>query len=220
MGLVDGVGAWAWVADDSAGEYEQKPALFLDRDGVIVQEVDFLTSPTDVALIPGAGETIAAFNRAGVPVVVVTNQSGIARGYFSWTEFEIVETEIAKQLAEAAGAHLDAVFACGYHMSGTESLAKNNHPWRKPNPGMLWAATERLGVRLETSWIVGDRARDLATGRTAGLAGGVHVGTGYGGAKERGASLALANSDFQVKPSADIAGALQLCNQMAEQADS
>ena len=218
MGLIDDVGAWAWVAD-AAASYEQKSALFLDRDGVIVHETDFLSRPEHVVLVPGAGDTIAAFNRANVPVIVVTNQSGIARGHFSWAEFETVETEIAKQLAEAAGAHLDAVFACGYHGSGTGSLARGDHPWRKPNPGMLWAATELLGVRLETSWIVGDRARDLATGRAAGLAGGVHVGTGYGGAKERRASLALANSDFQVEPSADITGALQLCNRMAEQAD-
>jgi D-glycero-D-manno-heptose 1,7-bisphosphate phosphatase len=216
--LVDGVGTWAWVADP-ATEYEQKPALFLDRDGVIVHEVDFLIRPTDVALIPGAAETIAAFNRAGIPVIVVTNQSGIARGHLSWADFESIETELATQLTDAAEAHLDAVFACGYHEAGEGPLGAHNHPWRKPNPGMLRAAADRLGVRLEESWIVGDRARDLETGRAAGLAGGIHVSTGHGNANERGASLALATSDFRVEVCETITMARQLCKHMVAQAN-
>jgi D-glycero-D-manno-heptose 1,7-bisphosphate phosphatase len=208
MGLIDGVGTWAWTPNSVAAD-EQRPALFIDRDGVLTREVHFLRHPSDVLLLPQAAETIRAFNLAEIPVIVVTNQSGIARGHLSWTEFEHVEAEIREQLLRAE-ARLDAVFACGYHEAGAGALAVRDHPWRKPNPGMLLAAADCLAVRLDASWIVGDRARDLASGRAAGLAGGIHVTTGYGDARERRSALALARSDFQVTPALDLSGALPL----------
>ena len=217
MALVDGVGSWAWVADPVI-HHERKPALFIDRDGVLVQEVHFLRCPEDVVLLAHAAETIAAFNRAGIPVIVVTNQSGIARGILSWGEFERVEAEIRRQLSCVAGAHLDAVFACGYHDAGLGALGVRDHAWRKPNPGMLLEAAARLDVRLDASWIVGDRAHDLATGRAAGLAGGIHVMTGHGDAHERRSALALAQADFQVMPADDLADAIQLRDPMIGQA--
>jgi D-glycero-D-manno-heptose 1,7-bisphosphate phosphatase len=209
MGLVDGVGSWAWTADPDTN-HEGKPALFIDRDGVLTREVHFLGHPEDVALLPRAAETIGAFNRAGIPVIVVTNQSGIARGYFSWPEFEEIEAEIRRQLSHTAGAHLDAVFACGYHEAGQGELGIRDHPWRKPNPGMLLEAADRLGVRLDRSWVVGDRARDLASGQAAGLAGGIHVMTGHGDTSERQSALALVQADFQVRTAADLSDAMQL----------
>jgi D-glycero-D-manno-heptose 1,7-bisphosphate phosphatase len=217
MAHVDGMGSWAWVADPDTN-HEGKPALFIDRDGVLTQEVHFLRHPKDVELLPRAAETIAAFNRADICVIVVTNQSGIARGYLSWPEFEKVEAEIRRQLSHAAGAHLDAVFACGYHDAGQGELGTRDHPWRKPNPGMLLAAADRLDVRLDVSWIIGDRARDLASGRAAGLAGGVHVMTGHGDARERQSALALAQADFQVRPAADLGDAMQIRDLMMGQA--
>jgi hypothetical protein len=78
-----------------------------------VRDTDFLRRPTDVALVAGAAETIAAFNRASIPVIVVTDQSGVARGYFSWRQFESIEAAVRLQLAQAAEAHLDAMLACG-----------------------------------------------------------------------------------------------------------
>jgi D-glycero-D-manno-heptose 1,7-bisphosphate phosphatase len=215
MILVDGVGSWAWVADPDTN-HEGKPALFIDRDGVLTQEVHFLRHPKDVALLPRAAETIAAFNRADISVIVVTNQSGIARGYFSWPEFEEVEAEIRRQLSRTAGAHLDAVFACGYHEAGQGELGIRDHPWCKPNPGMLLEAADRLGVRLDRSWVVGDRARDLASGQAAGLAGGIHVMTGHGDTSERQSALALVQADFQVRTAADLSDAMQLLNIMTE----
>ena len=215
MALVDGVGSWAWVADPDTN-HDGKPALFIDRDGVLTQEVHFLRHPKDVALLPRAAETIAAFNRAVISVIVVTNQSGIARGYFSWPEFEEIEAEIRRQLSRTAGAHLDAVFACGYHKAGQGELSVRDHPWRKPNPGMLLAAADRLGVRLDRSWVVGDRARDLASGQAAGLAGGIHVMTGHGDTYERQSALALAQTDFQVRTAADLSDAMQLLHIMTE----
>jgi D-glycero-D-manno-heptose 1,7-bisphosphate phosphatase len=214
MALVDGAGCWAWTGQLESTR-ERKPALFLDRDGVLVRESCFLRRPEDVDLMPGAARTIATFNHAKIPIVVVTNQSGVARGYFSWQDFEAVQAEISRQLSITAGAHIDAVFACAYHSAGHGVLAVGDHPWRKPNAGMLLEAAERLRLHLGKSWMVGDRASDLAAGRAARLAGGLHVMTGHGTEAERRAAMALARSDFQVKPAADLGDALLLCQSMS-----
>jgi D-glycero-D-manno-heptose 1,7-bisphosphate phosphatase len=211
MGLVDGVGCWAWVPGPAAGR--DRPGLFLDRDGVVVTEVDYLSRSEDVELVPGAAETIARFNDAAIPVILVTNQSGVARGYYSWRDFEEVQQEITRQLS-VAGARLDAVFACGYHADGLGGLGVGDHPWRKPNPGMLLAAAEPMGLRLDSSWIVGDRAIDLETGRAAGLAGGLHVMTGHADEAERKAARALASPAFQVEVGAELGTGAHLLNQM------
>ncbi|MBJ7328687.1 MAG: HAD-IIIA family hydrolase [Solirubrobacteraceae bacterium] len=203
--LEDGVGCWR-QATTSAAAFRGRGALFLDRDGVIVREEHFLAREEDVALLPGAASTIAAFNRAGIPVVVTTNQSGVGRGYFAWADFELVQEEISRQLARG-GASIDAAYACAYHPAGIENFAVDNHPWRKPNPGMVLAAERDLGVELSDSWVVGDRARDLAAGRAAGLAGGLHVMTGHGTDEERERSIALQGTAFAVVPGATIAHA-------------
>jgi D-glycero-D-manno-heptose 1,7-bisphosphate phosphatase len=151
-------------------------AAFLDRDGVVVEDPGYLSDPRQVRLMDGAAEAISALNRRGAPVVVVTNQSGVARGYYDWAAFEAVQAEIERRLA-AAGAWLDAVLACGYHPQGLGAFRRAAHAWRKPGPGMLLAAADGMGLDLGRSWIVGDRARDLEAGRAAGLAGGLRVGT-------------------------------------------
>ena len=172
-------------------------ALFLDRDGVVVEDPGYLSDPRQVRLIEGAAKAIAALNHRGAPVVVVTNQSGVARGYYDWAAFEAVQAEIERQLA-AAGATLDAVLACGYHPQGSGPLQHAEHPWRKPGPGMLLAAAEHLGLTLGSSWIAGDRARDIEAGRAAGLAGGLYVGAGPDAGAEAGRALTLASGTFQV----------------------
>lgn len=164
-----------------------RPALFLDRDGVVVAERHHLRRPEDVALLPGAAGLIVAANRAGWPVVLITNQSGIARGLFDWAAFTAVQNALTGQLA-ARGATLDMVLACPFHPS---------HPWRKPAPGMLLEAARHLPLDLARSWIVGDKADDLAAGRAAGLRQGAHVMTGHGPA-ERRAATRLAGSGFAV----------------------
>ena len=199
-------GCWAWTG---VQRFDGRPALFLDRDGVVVEEVGYLSCAEDVVLEAGAARTISAFNRAAIPVVLVTNQSGVARGYFGWAAFEAVQAALTGRLA-AAGAHLDAVFACGYHESGLGPLAVADHPWRKPAPGMFLAAAERLGVDLARSLIVGDRAQDLAAGRAAGLRLGLHVATGHGDSAERAAAAALSSPGFEVRLAADVSGALDL----------
>jgi D-glycero-D-manno-heptose 1,7-bisphosphate phosphatase len=116
-----------------------------------------------------------------------------------------VQARIIAELA-AAGATFDAVYACPHHAEGQPPYNHPDHPARKPNPGMLLRAVEALVLDAETSWIVGDRASDLEAGRAAGLAGGLHVLTGYGErSAERKAALALADGRFRAVGGASIA---------------
>ena len=185
-----------------------RPALFLDRDGVIVEEVGYLHRPEEVRLIAGAAEVIATANRHGIPVISLTNQSGIGRGLYGWPEFAATEARIAADL-EARGAHLDMVIACPFHPDGKPPFAHPAHPCRKPMPGMIQRAGERLGLDLAHSWIIGDRAGDLAAGRAAELAGGVHVLTGHG-RKDRAEARGLASARFQVRLADSIAAVMTL----------
>jgi len=171
------LGIWAWIAPHTAAA--PRPALFLDRDGVIIEDPGYLCDPAAMVLIPGATRLIAAANRRGIPVVIVTNQAGIGRGYYGWNEFLQVEDALAQALA-AENAHLDAVFCCPYHREGVAPWNHPQHPARKPAPGMLLAAKQFISVDLHRSWIVGDSFSDLLAGYHAGLRGGTHVLTGYG----------------------------------------
>jgi len=179
-----------------AASLRGRPALFLDRDGVLVAEVGYLHRPEEVRLIPGAAALTAAANRAGLAAVLVTNQAGIGRGIYGWAEFEATQERISAELA-AAGAGLDMVIACPFHAEAEPPYRHPAHPCRKPRPGMIRRAAERLGLDLAGSWIVGDRATDLEAGRAAGLAGGVHVLTGHGAA-ERDAAREVATGAFRV----------------------
>jgi D-glycero-D-manno-heptose 1,7-bisphosphate phosphatase len=185
-----------------------RPALFLDRDGVIVKEVNYLHRAADVELHDGAAELIARANAAAVPVVAVTNQAGIARGYYGWAEYADVEAEIDARLA-GRGARLDGILACPFHPDFTPGFHPRLAEWRKPGAGMLRLAAAALNLSLDRAWLIGDTAHDMAAARKAGLAGAVHVLTGHG-ARERAAALELAASDFAVLEAPDIesAGAL------------
>ena len=168
-----------WVRVSMARLAQSRPALFLDRDGVIVEETDYLCRAADTRLIAGAAEVIAAANAARIPVIELTNQAGIGRGYYGWNEFLEVEGEIARLLA-LHDAHIDATYACPFHSTGKEPYLHPAHPARKPQPGMLLEAARGLNLDLSRSWIVGDHASDMLAGLNAGLAGGIHVLTGHG----------------------------------------
>lgn len=183
-----------------------RPALFLDRDGTVIHEVGDLHEPEKVRLIPGAGAVIAAANRAGWPVVIVTNQSGVGRGVFTWAQFASVQAAVMAALA-AENAVVDMVLACAYRPETGLGRYRAAHPWRKPGPGMLLAAAERIRIDLKQSWIMGDNAIDMEAGRDAGLAGGLHVLTGHG-ATHRVRALAAATSDYKVFGVADIGAVL------------
>lgn len=172
------------------------PALFLDRDGVIVEEKLYLSSPSQVELLPGIIEVIRAARTQGMAVVEITNQAGIAHGYFGWFEFVQVENRIAEIMADQ-GVRLDAVLACPFHPNGVDPYRAQDHPWRKPNPGMLLEAARLLNLALQHSVLAGDKALDLEAARSAGLHTGFHVLTGHGAAQQA-ASGAVATRDFAV----------------------
>jgi D-glycero-D-manno-heptose 1,7-bisphosphate phosphatase len=158
-----------------------RPALFLDRDGVINVEVDYLSDPDRVALAPGAARAIAAMNARGVPVVVVTNQSGIARGKFGEAELAAVTARLGELLA-AEGARVDATYWCPHHPDGTVAAYAVACACRKPGTKLLTDAAAALDLDLARSVMVGDKASDLAAGRNAGCVAAVLVQTGYGAA--------------------------------------
>jgi D-glycero-D-manno-heptose 1,7-bisphosphate phosphatase len=201
--VVDDIGLWCEIGKPDWG---QSPALFLDRDGVIVVDTAYLGRAQDLRMIDGVAPAIARCNALGIPVVVVTNQSGVARGYYDWDGFRAVQAALAVMLA-AAGAHLDAVLACAYHAEGSGPLRLDGHPWRKPNPGMIIAAGRGMNLNLSRSWIVGDRADDLAAGAAAGLAGGTLVCMNDGEPQQ---ASHLASPQFIVETATNAAEALAL----------
>ncbi len=198
---IDDLGLWC---DTGAADWAFRPALFLDRDGVIVADTGYLGRAEDVCLLDGAACAIARCNCLRIPVVVVTNQSGIARGYYAWSGFHAVQTALSAALA-TAGARLDAVLACAYHADGKQPLRRAAHPWRKPNPGMILTAAERMNLDLSRSWIVGDKPEDLATGAAAALAGGTLIGSDAGARRQ---ALRLETARFAVTAAASLADAV------------
>ena len=197
---LDSSGLWREVR--SGRPAEPGPALFLDRDGTLIRLVSYLCRADEVAPIPGAFESLTQARRAGFRVVVVTNQSGIGRGYYGWDAFAAVQERVIA-LAEAAGGRIDGVYAC-------PALPGSGAACRKPAPGMILAAAGDLGIDPGASWIVGDSASDLEAGRRAGLARGWLVPTGYG-ARDRGHAAGLASGSFRVtigRPIAALGAAL------------
>jgi D-glycero-D-manno-heptose 1,7-bisphosphate phosphatase len=155
-----------------------RPAVFIDRDGTLTEEVGYVNHPSRLQLLPRAGEAIRRLNAAGVAAVVVTNQTGIARGYFSESVLHAVNESLRAQLARV-GARLDGFYACLHHPSEGEAPYRAQCECRKPKPGLLLRAAEELGLDLARSTMVGDKASDLVAARTVG-AGAVLVLTGYG----------------------------------------
>jgi D-glycero-D-manno-heptose 1,7-bisphosphate phosphatase len=204
----EAAGADGLWCDIASGDFAGRPALFLDRDGVIVEDAQYLGRAQDVRMLEGAAAAIARCNALGIPVIVVSNQSGIARGLYDWSGFAAVQAAIASALA-AAGARLDAVLAFAHHADGKAPLNVADHSWRKPNPGMIVAAAERMKLDLARSFIVGDRASDLGAGRAAALAGGILISTGADDA-ERAAAIRLRGGKFAVEVAASLADAVAL----------
>ena len=157
-------------------------AVFLDRDGTLVDELGFLVRASDLRLLPGAAEGVRRFNQAGWRVVVVTNQSGIARGLLDEPTLAAIHARLATELARS-GARLDAILHCPHHPDEGVPPLRGVCACRKPSPGLLLQAARRFELDLGASWTIGDSLRDLEAGRRAGLAGGVLVLTGKGSAE-------------------------------------
>jgi D-glycero-D-manno-heptose 1,7-bisphosphate phosphatase len=161
-----------------------KWAVFLDRDGTINEEVGYLHDPRDLRLIPGAGEAIHLLNQTGVPVILVTNQAGIGRGYYSEMAMQRTHRELASRLA-AHEAHLDAIYHCPHHPQAGCGC-------RKPQPRLLIQAAQEHEIDLRRSFAVGDKVSDLRAGQRVGCQA-VLVLTGYGAE----ARQAFREADFQ-----------------------
>jgi D-glycero-D-manno-heptose 1,7-bisphosphate phosphatase len=172
-----------WEKINAGPTPQARPCLFLDRDGCLIEEKDYLCDPEQVFLILGAAEVIRSARDHGWAVAVVTNQSGIGRGRFDWDAYEAVERRVEEKL-KAQGAVVDAVFACPYIEKGGLPPYDRDDSWRKPGPGMLLEAARTLNVDLAQSIMAGDKLADLEAGAAAGLRLVAHVRTGHG-AKER-----------------------------------
>ena len=155
-----------------------KQAVFLDRDGTLIREVAYLRRVEEIAILPNAVSAVTRINRTGALAVVITNQSGVARGRLTEDCLQQIHRSIDHSFSRL-GACLDAFYYCPHHPDeGTSSYRRSCH-CRKPQPGLLLEAARELGIDLEQSCMVGDRLVDVEAGRSAGCAS-VLVKTGFG----------------------------------------
>ena len=150
-----------------------RKAAFLDRDGTIIEEKHYIADPAHVELAPGAIEGLHSLRNQGYLLVIVTNQSGIARGLYSEADFHAVQNRLTQLLLDR-GVELDGVFFCPHHPEYTGSC-----DCRKPGPGLYRQAEEKLGIDLAHSVYIGDRVKDVLPARDFGGIG-ILLGTGYG----------------------------------------
>jgi len=147
------------------------PAVFLDRDGVLIKDSGYPHLAEHLILIPGAVEAVRRLNTLGYLVVIVTNQSGVARGLFSEEQMHAFNTLLVRRLA-TSGARIGAVYACPFHHEARDpTYFHPDHPDRKPNPGMILKAIADHGIDPTRSFLVGDRDSDLEAARRADVAG-------------------------------------------------
>lgn len=140
---------------------QRKRTVFLDRDGVLNQERgDYVFEPSQLSLIPGAAQAVAAFTKAGWSVVVFTNQAGVGRGYYTLATLDAIHDRMRAEI-EAEGGTLEGIYACPHHPD-------DNCLCRKPKPGLLLEAASELSIDLASSWVIGDSPRDIAAGHAVG----------------------------------------------------
>jgi D-glycero-D-manno-heptose 1,7-bisphosphate phosphatase len=155
-----------------------RPAVFIDRDGCLTEEVGYVNHVSRIHLLPRTAEAVRRLNAAGVPAVMVTNQAGVARGYFSEEVLHAANNAMVRQLAEGR-ARLDGLYVCMHHPHEGAPPYRADCECRKPRPGLLLRAARELGLDLPASVMIGDRISDVRVGQSVGAAG-VLVLTGYG----------------------------------------
>ncbi len=146
------------------------PVVFLDRDNTLIDNSGDLGDPSKVQLLAGVAEGLKRLKDAGFRLVVVTNQGGVARGRYSESDVDKVHARIAQLVDEGSGGSrvIDRFYYCPFHPDGTHPDYRREHPWRKPQPGMLLQAASDLALDLDRGWMIGDHARDIIAGRAAG----------------------------------------------------
>lgn len=155
-----------------------RPAVFLDRDGTINEQMGYINHISRFTMLPRAAAAIRMINEQGVPVVVISNQSGLARGYFPEILLGKVHVKMTEELAKA-GAHVDGIYFCPHHPEAKEERFRLTCDCRKPKPGLFLQAAAELNLDLANSYMVGDRWSDLKAA-AAVQAKGILVLTGYG----------------------------------------
>lgn len=148
-------------------------AVFLDRDGTLIEDRDYLSRPEEILIFPGVPEALRLLSSAGFKLVIVTNQSGVGRGYFTLADVENVHRYLLDELNRAAGVRIDRIYVAP---EAPDQASRG----RKPSPQFLFDARDELGIDLARSYMVGDKLIDLACGWNAGLKRAILVRTGYG----------------------------------------
>lgn len=152
------------------------PAVFLDRDGVLIEDTGYPHLESQLRMTPGAPEAVRRLNALGYLCVIVTNQSGVARGLFSLEQMKAFNAAVVKRIA-AGGGVIGAVYACPYHAEGrVAEYIHPDHPDRKPNPGMILRAAQDHGIDLSKSFLIGDQASDMEAAKRAGMSGFLFAG--------------------------------------------
>ncbi|MDT7542734.1 MAG: D-glycero-D-manno-heptose 1,7-bisphosphate phosphatase [Acidobacteriota bacterium] len=153
-------------------------AIFIDRDGTISEEVGYVNHPTRYRVFPFAAEAVKTINEAGWLAVLVTNQAGVARGYFKEDLIQLIHDKLAQELARG-DARLDAIYYCPHHPTVGALPYRTDCDCRKPKPGLITRAATDLDIDLARSWMIGDRYGDTELARNAGVRAAL-VLTGYG----------------------------------------
>ena len=154
----------------------QRPAVLLDRDGVLNVDHGYVAEPERLEWIPGARRAVAALNRAGLLVIVITNQSGVARGLYDLAAVDALHAHMQADLA-VEGGRIDAFYLCPFHSEARiEAFRHPDHPDRKPNPGMILRAIADFGIDPARAIMIGDKDSDLEAARRAGVAGALFEG--------------------------------------------
>lgn len=169
-----------------------RPAVFVDRDGTLIEEVGYLDRLNRLTLFPFSIDAVRLLNRAGFAVVVATNQSGIARGLIDAAFVEEAHRSLTERF-EAAGARIDRFYYCPHHPEGIVPALRHVCDCRKPKPGMITRAAADLDLDLPRSFAIGDRGQDVESARAAG-ARGILVRTGHGGRDAAADSAPMADN--------------------------